>query len=47
MNGSEEQKTMCSAAKEHAKKTHNADTNYARLLEIYKTITGGADSDAE
>ena len=47
MNGKQEQKAMCSAAKEHAKKTHNADTNYARLLEIYKTITGGADSDAE
>ena len=38
MNGSEEQKNMGLKAREHALKTHDADTNYQRLLEIYTGI---------
>ena len=39
MNGTEEQVIMCTAAGEHARKTHDADTNYKRLLEIYADIS--------
>lgn len=38
VNGSEEQKTMCESARKKAEVTHNADTNYKRLLEIYESI---------
>ncbi len=38
MNGSEEQKNMGKAASRHARITHNPDTNYKRLLEIYEEI---------
>ena len=34
----EEQKNMGLKAREHALKTHDADTNYQRLLEIYTGI---------
>ncbi len=37
-NGSEAQKTMCEKAAAKARITHDADTNYRRLLEIYKSI---------
>ncbi|MBO4347701.1 MAG: glycosyltransferase family 4 protein [Lachnospiraceae bacterium] len=37
-NGSEAQKTMCEKAAAKARITHDADTNYKRLLEIYKSI---------
>ena len=37
-NGSERQNGMCRRAGEHARLTHNADTNYRRLLEIYNSI---------
>ena len=37
-NGSEKQKEMCKRAGEHARITHDANTNYKRLLEIYKSI---------
>ena len=39
MNGTEEQVKMCTAARVHARKTHDADTNYKRLLEIYADIS--------
>ena len=39
-NGSEAQKTMCEKAGKKARITHDADTNYKRLLEIYESIAG-------
>ncbi len=39
-NGSESQKTMCEKAGKKARITHDADTNYKRLLEIYESIAG-------
>ena len=38
LNGSEEQKTMCENAGKRARITHDADTNYSRLIEIYESI---------
>ena len=37
-NGSETQRIRCKAAGKKARITHNADTNYKRLLEIYDEI---------
>ncbi len=38
-NGSVAQKEMCEKAGARAHITHDADTNYKRLLEIYETIS--------
>lgn len=38
MNGSIKQQEMGQKAREHALRTHNADANYLRLLEIYTRI---------
>lgn len=37
-NGSEEQKNMCAKAGKRSRITHDAKTNYKRLLEIYESI---------
>lgn len=42
LNGSEEQKDMCEKAAAKARITHDAKTNYNRLLEIYESITVNA-----
>ena len=39
-NGSREQKEMCEKAGTKARITHDGDTNYKRLLEIYESIIG-------
>ena len=38
LNGSDAQKEMCEKAGAKARITHNPDTNYRRLLEIYQSI---------
>ena len=39
LNGSDTQKEMCEKAGAKARITHDPDTNYKRLLEIYKSIS--------